>query len=312
MPGPEGHRVARRHHRRSLRRLPHLAHALAEGDTSIHAVRAICRLHRTARTRAAVEETEPALTTAAANLDWLELQQALAYWCLVYDPDGSDDDAEQRRERRRFSLVQLPDGSWHVSGRLDPITGTVVDGTLRRIDDELREHDKTEAADRLGRPPLTDELTRTPQQRRADALAEMAKRASSTPPGARRPAPLVNVVVDIATFAKIVSELFDGTVVHHSDIVDLLDDALIERIVFDGPDRVLHVGRQRRFRDALRRAIEVRDRRCTHRLCDAPVARCDGDHIDRYEDGGITAQSNGRLYCPFHNHLRETRPPPDD
>ena len=38
--------------------------------------------------------------------------------------------------------------------------------------------------------------------------------------------------------------------------------------------------RRRFFRGALRRAIEVRDRRCTHPSgCDVPAERCDIDHI---------------------------------
>ena len=39
-----------------------------------------------------------------------------------------------------------------------------------------------------------------------------------------------------------------------------LTEAMIERVVFDGPDRVQAVGHQRAFTGALRRAIEVRDR----------------------------------------------------
>lgn len=297
---------------RSLRCLPELAHALADGDTGIDKVRAVVRLHRCPRTRALIERDDDLLATAARNLDWVEFQQALAYWVLHNDPDGSDNHADARRQRRRFAMAQLLDGSWHLDGLLDPVAGTIVDTALRRVTDQLYDSDRHRATEQLGRDPLPTELARTPQQRRADALVELAHRASSTPPGARRPAPLVNVVVDIATFGTIVSELFDGTVLDPSDIAPLLDDAMLESIVLDGPERVMRVGRQRCFRGALRRAIELRDRRCAHPLCDAPAWRCDVDHTTPYGAGGITSQDNGRLYCPFHNHLRQQRPPPDD
>jgi hypothetical protein len=92
------------------------------------------------------------------------------------------------------------------------------------------------------------------------------------------------------------------------DVAALLDEAVIERAVFDGPSRVMDIGRQRRFTGALRRAIALRDRECTHRHCDRPADRCDADHIEPWEAGGLTTQRNGRLLCPFHNHLRQRRP----
>ena len=49
------------------------------------------------------------------------------------------------------------------------------------------EADKAEATERLGRRPLASELLRTPAQRRADALVEMAVRSASVPPGAKKP-----------------------------------------------------------------------------------------------------------------------------
>jgi hypothetical protein len=74
--------------------------------------------------------------------------------------------------------------------------------------------------------------------------------------------------------------------------------------VFDGPDRVLAVSRQRSFRGAVRRAIQVRDRRCAHPYCDRFVSECAVDHIVEYASGGCTSEQNGRLYCAFHNELR--------
>lgn len=42
---------------------------------------------------------------------------------------------------------------------------------------------------------------------------------------------------------------------------------------------------------------------------DAPASPSDVDHIEPWESGGRTTQENGRLLCPFHNHLRQCRAP---
>src|SRR4029453_10563823 len=112
-------------------------------------------------------------------------------------------------------------------------------------------------------------LDRTPAQRRADALIEMAIRARTAPKDGRRPAPLFSVLVGYETFAGPVLEMFNRTVVTPGTACRWLTEAYVERIVFDTPSRVIDVGAERRFfRGALRRAIEVRDRRCFHPSCD--------------------------------------------
>jgi hypothetical protein len=92
-----------------------------------------------------------------------------------------------------------------------------------------------------------------------------------------------------------------------------LDEALIERVVFDGPSRVIDLGRARRFTGAVRRALEVRDQHCTHHSCDQPGERCQGDHIQAWTTGGTTTLDNGQLRCGFHNRWRwqHPDPPPD-
>ena len=67
--------------------------------------------------------------------------------------------------------------------------------------------------------------------------------------------------------------------------------------------------RRRFFTGALRRAIEVRDRQCTHPSgCDVPAEECEIDHIQPYSRGGLTTQANGRCRCSVHNRQRNNRP----
>jgi hypothetical protein len=82
----------------------------------------------------------------------------------------------------------------------------------------------------------------------------------------------------------------------------------VERVLFDGPDRVKNVGVRRRiFAGATRRAVEVRDRECFSELCDLPADECEIDHIEAWAAGGLTIDTNGRPACGFHNRRRHRR-----
>ena len=181
-------------------------------------------------------------------------------------------------------------------------------------------HDRARALrHRLGRSqgparPRTHraDLQRTPAQRRADALVEMATRARTAPPGGRRPAPLFTVVVGLETLQGPILELFNRTVLTPGTAAAHLTEADVERVVFDGPSRVLDVGAQRRFfPGALRRAIEIRDRTCFHPSCDEVPQRPEIDHIHEAAKGGETTQDNGRGGCGFHNLWPYRHPDPD-
>jgi hypothetical protein len=188
-----------------------------------------------------------------------------------------------------------------------------VDTTLRLIERELFDADWAEAKARLGRDPMSMELARTPAQRRADALVEMATRARTAPPGGRRPAPLLTVVVGLDTLKGPILELLNRTIVTPGQVVPWLTEADVERIVFDPPSRVIDVGAKRRFfTGALRRAIEIRDRTCFHPSCDEVPDRPEVDHIHEASKGGETTQANGRWGCGYHNRRRNQHPDPDD
>jgi Rieske Fe-S protein len=126
----------------------------------------------------------------------------------------------------------------------------------------------------------------------------------ATPADGLRPRPLVTVLVGLETFTGRVCELADGTVIAPGLLAGLLHRAAIERVVFDGPDRVIAVGQARLFTGALRRAIEVRDRHCTHPGCTVPAERCEVDHVVLFVHAGPTTQANGVLRCPAHHRWR--------
>jgi hypothetical protein len=159
-----------------------------------------------------------------------------------------------------------------------------------------------------------DKLARTDAQRGADALELMAKRASMVDgevADIHAPRPLITVVCGERSLAHL-CETEDGTILDPHDLLRILKDADVERIVFDGPSRVVDVGvRQRFFTGATRRAVEVRDRECAHPSCHEPVTDADIDHVLEYSRDGLTVQANGRVYCAWHHRLRhkQDRPP---
>jgi hypothetical protein len=120
--------------------------------------------------------------------------------------------------------------------------------------------------------------------------------------------PLFQVIVGDDT-ARRLCELASGHVVRPEHLDGFIDAAVMESFLFDGPMVVIAKTRQRTFTGALRRAIQVRDRRCQHPSgCPTPAADADIDHRRPAARGGPTSQFNGRVGCIPHNrhaHLRD-------
>jgi len=299
---------------RALRHLPAVEDAWRAGDIDIHHVRVLARA-RTEVTAEAFERDEKLLVDMARTMRFDRFARAVAYWGQLADPDGTEADAHALHQRRRAHVSKSFDGLWFGDFVLDPIAGAAFTNQLDRITDELyravRAAAQAEADDGVEITTVDIDRKRSPAQRRADALVEMARRAATAPPGGRRPDPLITVLVGYETVAGRICELADGTVVAPGSLLPWLDGAYIERVVFDGPSRVIDVGQARRcFDGATRRAIEVRDRECFHDTCATPAPRCQADHIQPFATGGPTTQANGQLACGPHNRGRQPPPAP--
>jgi hypothetical protein len=293
---------------RQLRHLPLVEEAWRAGRVSRHHVDAFCRV-RTAATTESFARDEAVLVGQAERLAFRHFQRMIMYWQQLADPVGVEHDADADHAARRLHLSQTMGGRWFLDGLFDPINGTIVADGLKRIEDELFEADWAKARARLGDRASANDVVRTAAQRRADALVELVRRAEAMPADAKVPEPLFTVLVGYETFAGRICELANGSVVTPGSLVGWLDEAWVERVVFDTPDRVKNVGKRRRlFRGATRRAVEMRDRECFHPYCDAPVGAVQVDHVLPWAAGGSTTDDNGRLACGYHNRRRH-RPP---
>ncbi len=291
---------------RRLRTMPATAAALAAGDITVAHAHKLASLNGPS-TAAAFVEAEGFLVGQARSMRWADFVKACAYWLRharddVPDPDKAD------RDHRHVTLHDGLRGTGLLEGELTPAAKATVRSALERIEAELFAQDWADAKAIHGDATTTAHLTRTPRQRCHDALVEMAVRSATAPDAGKRPKPLLSILLGYDAF-KQVCELADGTLISPAAAARLLDDAVIERIIFDGPSRVLDLGEARSFTGAARRAVEIRDRHCTGAGCHVPAHRAQIDHIRRHADGGPTCPDNGRVLCGPHNRDRE-RPKP--
>jgi len=312
---------------KALCHLPAVEEAFSAGAiTSDHVSLLVSLDHGT--TKEAFRRDEQMLVDLARTLTFQRFKDEIDAWRLRVDPDGTTEAAEEKKNRSDAWLVEGFDGMWLGRLVLDPVLGPIVSNEFERLVELLYRADRREARERLGRDPRTDELCRTPNQRRVAAFAWMAQRSASTPQGAQRPAPLFTVHTGADTIQSALAEMEGGSVVPMSQLLPWLDDADIVRVRHDpgGPLTLSYAMRlrevtircleetlegakdrkecnptDRTFTGATRRAIEIRDRQCSHPYCDRPARYCQIDHIKPYSQGGLTTQANGRLLCPRHN-----------
>jgi hypothetical protein len=289
---------------RALAEMPATAAALRAGTLSVDQAELVA-LGAQPALRSPFRRDEAVLVEQVSRLRFSHGHRLLRYWLAAAHDEAGVAPEVVRHQGRHLSAVRTYGEVVSVSGILDVVGGTEFLTELTRREQVLFEADWAEARARHGRGARPEHLARRAAQRRADALVEMARRSAALAAGTPLPRPLVTVLVGYEGFAR-TCELDDGTVLSPRQLAPLLCRADIERVVFDGPARVLEVGvRRRLFTGALRRAIEVRDRHCQHPSgCDVPAEQCQVDHVVPYAEGGLTTQDNGRLHCAVHNRQR--------
>jgi hypothetical protein len=145
--------------------LPGFASGLADGEVAADHVRVVAAsIDRYPERRATLPEIEPALADAARAVDPATLRQLVDRWTTTVDPEHAWDVEQDRHATRALSLSRTLDGMVAVDGLLDAEGGAALTAAL----------DALVGADR------TTDVDRTPRQRRADALVELALRTLDT------------------------------------------------------------------------------------------------------------------------------------
>jgi hypothetical protein len=267
---------------------------------------------------------EPVLVEAAAGLDPPRLRRVIAHLCLVADPDAADRAGEVRYGRRGLWLAPTLEGMVAVDGLLEPEAGQVVLAALAP----------------LARPAGAGD-GRSGGQRRADALAELARRAleGGGLPQSGGVRPQLTVVVDLDSLLGDAGSLggevggagplapegcrrlaCDGVLTRvlvtrqptgdhgssggYEGLADRLRAAvaLLPAVLGGAATQPLEVGRASRVVGAAQRtALAVRDGGCVFPGCSRPLAWCEAHHLRHWLHGGPTDLANLALVCRAHH-----------
>ena len=168
-------------------------------------------------------------------------------------------------------------------------------------------------------------LERSAAQRRFDALRTIFERAASTAAGGRPPEPVVNIVVDQATFEAWLArmsadpdarsrdvestrrcETTDGVQVAPADAVALALRGHVRRVVMDTAGVVIDLGRKvRLFTGSAREAAMLQGTRCLWPGCGRH--RTHIDHTHDWQFDGPTDPANAGADVPPPRPPQEPR-----
>jgi hypothetical protein len=277
--------------------MPHSRAAVLEGRLSIDHVDLFLRCATPERWERFLADEAALVATCEATGLFSVCERTLRYWA-----NRVDDELDLERSRPAPSTLYLSrngvTGEGVLNGTLAPVDAEIVENELKRLMADIKAEDTAAGC------------SRTTSQRRAVAMVRMAARSIiAHGPSAR---PLFQFIAGDLT-ARRMCELGSGHVVHPDDLEPYVDTALVESFLFDGPMVLIAKSKQRTFTGALRKAIQVRDRRCTHRSqCDAPAQDADIDHYRPASRGGSTTQTNGKVKCHPHNRIAHLCDQADD
>ena len=273
---------------KQLEKLPRLAGMLSTGEVGFQATSVVCHLQeRVGEAGGSIDEEE--WVEKARRLSIKELScEAASTWHAI-DPAGFNLKVEEAHERRQLFISECGD-MYRIDGWLEVSAGLAV---------KL-------AIDALARP-LGGDDRRSPKQRRADAVVELAQQAMDQ---GRLPArhgvrPHLSVHTTIEglkdELGAAASQLQEGTPISSKTVQRLACDGTLHRVL-KADSMVIDVGRAKRTaQPAQWRGIRARHSTCAWPGCDRPIGWTYAHHIEFWAEGG---QTNLRKMVPlcWHHH----------
>ncbi|MBW3621014.1 MAG: HNH endonuclease [Actinobacteria bacterium] len=281
---------------RRLERLPGTAGALADGEVGVEQAEHVARAAHTGRLGMPGEVEASLLESAKASTPE-QLRDEVKRRELAADGDRLLKDEKLAHSRRSYRGEWRDDGMYEGHLLLDPVSGERFDTMVRGFTT-------------FDGPDTPDELRRTTEQRRADAIVQAAKialDAGDTPTNGGEK-PHVSVVVTAEALAgedrAPPAEMAWGGPISRDALQRIVCDATLTRVLA-GDSQVLDVGRATRvWSGAQRRAIVALDGGCRFPGCDRPAAWTDIHHVRFWgRDRGPTDLANGVLLCVRHHHV---------
>ncbi|WP_289017869.1 HNH endonuclease signature motif containing protein [uncultured Ornithinimicrobium sp.] len=222
---------------------------------------------------------------------------------------------EKDHEDRRTAQQQLRDV--HES--------SLADGSVKRIILTFGQDGDYQAVRAILRSPLAapataeetaatgQQDTRTPGQRRYDALMTVLRRGVAGTQGEpTTPKATLLVTMDLDTLRRDLAATggrvpgcgttLEGDLVAAESVRRLACEADLIPLVLGGDGEVVDQGRRKRLvTPAQRVRLAVRDQGCTIPGCTVPATWCDAHHVLPWANGGRSDLSNYALLCPRHH-----------
>jgi hypothetical protein len=278
------------------------AAAQAEGLLDEEHVAVIAKFHKKlpawvdVDTRAAADRQ---LAHNGSGLDPENLAAAAARLLTMIDQDGPEPSDQERARRRGITISkQGCDGTATISGTLTPEALAVWEAILAK-----------EAAPGAN----TDEEgpdTRTPAQRRHDALLTVGRNAlSSGELGSHNGLPttvIVSTTLQELEKGAGVAGTGGGSLLPMRDLIRMAAQAHHYLYVYDQhTGQSLYLGRSKRLASAAQRIVlHARDRGCTQPGCSAPGYWCQVHHATAdWNDGGHTDIDELTFACPSDHRM---------
>ena len=277
---------------RELEALPGAAALLENGELSFDHAAVLARTAVEIGVRA-TEIAGPGLVHAAKTMQPEELRNLGRQLRHAVDPAGELATELRNHARRRLKVSPTFDGMVVVDGLLDAEGGAVLRSALEPLC-----------------KPLADEH-RNADQRRADALVELAQRGLQTgtlpTSGGVRPHLLLTAAHRGATgeSADPAAAIAGVGAVSTTTFERISCDCAVTEVTSSGDGEPLSVGRTRRTTPAsMRRALIHRDQGCAWPGCDRPPQWTESHHIAHWmRHRGRTEVANLALLCRVHHRM---------
>lgn len=277
---------------RQLEQLPQTQKAFANGDLGYQHVAILARTAEHVGV-AEVRKAETSLIKAAETMDAGQFTGVAKSFEHRVDAAAALAEANRAYERRYLHVGEPVDGLMRIDGLLTTECGAAFKTALNAMT-----------------PPPAKDDSRTPGQRRHDALMELARRPAGGSAGGAGPRPHLIIRATVETLAGMAGapagELEGGGSVPAETVSRLACDSVLTRITGLG-ELDAEVTRATRITPpATRRALAERDRGCVAEGCGRPPQWTDAHHVKHWTQGGPTTMPNLILLCrPHHRMVHE-------
>ena len=273
-----------------LEAMPKVAQALSSGQIGYQSTSIICHFRDKLGAKSELCNQEQwigyAREHSVKDLRWLA--DHVRY---VLDPDGFDHDLEEDYEQRFLKLSEMR-GMYHLTGVLDREGGAALASALDSLSS-----------------PRGSQDTRSPKQRRADALTEIVYQALDQGRLPRRNGVRPHITVNTtpeglkAELGAEASELPGGVPISSKTVQRLACGGTLCRVL-KADSVVIDVGRATQaVSPAQWRALKARHRTCGAPGCDRPVSWTSPHHIEFWAKGGSSNLPNLLPLCFYHHRL---------